>query len=161
MPSGGARARSGPPADPMSGASERRKGRGDGWTDLPASYSGKRPTFPLDGRSVAETKLWAALWKKPQAAMWARLGLTWQVAHYCRTYIAATEPGAPASLTTAVLRQEDTLGISTVGLAALRWRIVVDETAAARSTATSATTSEAPAAPVRRLRAAPPSAVGE
>jgi hypothetical protein len=83
--------------------------------------------------------------------MWARQGLTWQVAHYCRTFLAATEPGAPASLTTAVLRQEDTLGISTVGMNALRWRIPVDQVAAKRE---EPPVVEDRPAPVRRLRKA-------
>lgn len=110
--------------------------------------------WPLDGKTPGEVKLWRALWRKPQAEVWAELGLTYQVAHYCRTYLAATEPGAPASLTTAVLRQEDTLGLSTVGLAALRWRIPRDEVGAARSARAAAPVDEDRPAPVRRLRAA-------
>jgi hypothetical protein len=47
----------------------------------------------------------------------------------------STEKGAPASLKTAVLRQEDTLGISLVGLAQLRWRIAEDEVGAKRAAA--------------------------
>lgn len=150
MPSGG-HARSGPAPDPNSARSERR-GRGDGWTELPAKPGVRVPKFPLDGKTPGENTLWLALWKKPQAAMWARLGLTYQVAHYCRIFLQATEPGAPASLTTAVLRQEDTLGLSTVGLAALRWRIKIDEVGAQRATAAAPVVERA--APVRRLRAA-------
>jgi hypothetical protein len=154
MPSGG-HARSGRVADPNSeragrNAREQAQRRGD-WVDLPASYTGKIPTFPLDGKTPGEHKLWRVLWRKPQAAMWARQGLTWQVAHYCRTFLQATEPGAPASLTTAVLRQEDTLGISTVGLQALRWRIVEDEVAEQR---TARAEPAARPAPTRRLRPA-------
>lgn len=152
MPSGGARSRSGPPADPNSATSERRKQRGDGWVELPATHTGKAPTFPLTGRTPDEAKLWRALWRKPQAAQWAKLGLSYQVAHYCRLYLQATEKGAPASLTTAVLRQEDALGLSTIGLAALRWRIVEDEVGEQR--AARAEPAAERAAPVRRLRPA-------
>lgn len=153
MTSGGARARSGPPADPGSARSERR---GDGWTTLPARTLGKAPAWPLGLSSSQEEDLWKALWKKPQATMWKRLGLTWQVAHYCRSFLEATERGAPASLKTSVLRQEDTLGLSTVGLAALRWRISEDAVAAKRRSAAAAAraaASELAPMPERRLRA--------
>lgn len=155
MTSGG-HARSGPAADPNSARSERR-GK-DQWTELPVSYSGKVPVFPLEGKTAAEHKLWRVLWRKPQAAVWARLGLTWQVAHYCRTFLAATSQGAPASLTTAVLRQEDTLGISTVGLVALRWRIAEDQVGERRTVAGPV---EDRPVPVRRLRVAPAVAAAE
>lgn len=151
MTSGGARARSGPPADPRSGRSEKRA---DGWTTLPAKSTGRPPKWPLERQSSSEVELWAQLWKKPQAAQWKRLGLAWQVALYCRTFLEAAERGAPASLKTSVLRMEDTLGLSTVGLAALRWRISEDQVAARRKArAEPAEQLEERAAPVRRLRA--------
>jgi hypothetical protein len=84
--------------------------------------------------------------------MWERQGLDFQVAMYVRTFLEAAEMGAPASLKTAVLRMEDTLGLSTVGLAALRWRIPVDEVGQAR-TAVAVAVADRPA-PVRRLRVA-------
>lgn len=149
MPSGG-HARSGPAADPRSARSERR---GEIWTDLPAKRSGRVPTWPLELKTAPENKLWRKLWAKPQAVMWERQGLEWQVANYVRSFLEATEHGAPASLKTAVLRMEDTLGLSTVGLAALRWRITADEVAAARTAAAPAPVDDRPA-PVRRLRAA-------
>jgi hypothetical protein len=146
MPSGG-HARSGPAPDPRSARSEKRS---DGWTDLPAKYAGRIPKFPLEAKSTAEDALWKVVWRKPQAAMWARQGLVWQVAAYVRSFLESTEAGAPASLKTAVLRQEDTLGISTVGLNALRWRIPADEVGVAR--AAQVVPAEPAAAPVRRLR---------
>lgn len=150
MPSGGARARSGPPADPNSARSERRA---DGWTTLPAEgYQGRVPTFPLEEPLASEKKLWRLLWRKPQAIMWQRNGLTFQVAAYVRAFLEANQRSAPASLKTAVLRMEDTLGISTVGLNALRWRIAADELASKR-TEPAAEAEERPA-PVRRLRQA-------
>lgn len=154
MSSGGARARSGPPADPNSARSELRKD-GKGWTDLPARFSGRAPAWPLERQSEAETSLWKVLWRKPQAAMWRRQGLEWQVAAYVRSFLESTEPGAPASLKTAVLRQEDTLGLSTVGLNALRWRITEDEVAVRRSgPVRAAAPVEESGGPVRRLRRA-------
>lgn len=150
MPSGGARARSGPPADPRSARSERR---GEIWTDLPAKSGLRTPRWPLALLSAPEKTLWASLWKKPQAVMWKRQGLEFQVANYVRTYLEASEMGAPGSLKTVVLRMEDTLGLSLAGLAALRWRITTDEVAAARAAAAPTPIDDRPA-PVRRLRAA-------
>jgi hypothetical protein len=87
--------------------------------------------------------------------MWKRQHLEWQVAAYVRSFLEAAERGAPASLKTAVLRMEDGLGLSTVGLLALRWRITEDAVAAKRTARPAAAVElEPPAAPVRRLRAA-------
>lgn len=156
MPRGG-HARSGPAADPNSERSElgRNKLR-DGWTDLPAKVTGRAPAFPLEEARSDELHLWKELWKRPQAAMWKRLHLSWQVAGYVRSFLESTRAGAPASLKTAVLRQEDTLGLSTVGLNALRWRITEDVVAARRATTARVveTSVETSAAPVRRLRPA-------
>lgn len=148
MPSGG-HARSGPAPDPNSARSERR-GK-DGWTDLPAKREGRAPVWPLEGLKPSEKKLWALLWKKPQAVAWEKQGLQFQVAAYVRAFLESTAAGAPASLKTAVLRMEDTLGLSTVGMNALRWRVKPDEVAAAR--AASSAPVDRPVA-VRRLRAA-------
>jgi hypothetical protein len=152
VPSGGARARSGPAANPNSARSEKRA---DGWTDLPAKGRGDRraPNFPLGSPSKAESGLWTVLWKKPQATMWERLGLTFQVAAYARAFLESTVAGAPASLKVSVLRMEDGLGLSIVGLNALRWRIAEDEVAAARAAHAPVVPVEKPA-PVRRLRSA-------
>jgi len=122
------------------------------WTTLPSKGRGARkaPNFPLGEKSTAEASLWTVLWKKPQAVMWERLGLTFQVAAYARAFLESTEAGAPASLKVSVLRMEDGLGLSIVGLNALRWQIAEDEVAKAR--ATHAPAADAPA-PIRRLRA--------
>lgn len=150
MPRGG-HPRSGPPADPRSARSEKRS---DGWVTLPAKGRGNRkaPNFPLGSPSKAESALWTVLWRKPQAVMWERLGLTFQVAAYARAFLESTVAGAPASLKVSVLRMEDGLGLSIVGMNALRWRITEDEVASARAAHVPAA-AERPA-PVRRLRAA-------
>lgn len=86
--------------------------------------------------------------------MWRRLDLVWQVALYVRAFLEAAEPGAPASLRVSVLRMEDTLGLSTVGLAALRWRMPVDELAEQRDAgAVQTEVAASRPAPTRRLRA--------
>jgi hypothetical protein len=148
VPSGGARARSGPPADPNSGRSEKRT---DGWTDLPAKSGLRAPKWPLALLTAQEKALWTKLWAKPQAVMWKRQGLEWQVANYVRTFLESSDLGASGSLKTVVLRMEDTLGLSLAGLAALRWRITQDEVAAKRTEPAATPPAERPR-PVRRLR---------
>lgn len=118
MPSGGARARSGPGADPASLRSASKS-----WVDLPERFEGNVPKFPLAGVSPAERKLWHELWRMPQASEWSRLGLKFQVAAYVRAFLESVEPGCSATLKTSVQRMEDTLGISPSALNSLRWRI--------------------------------------
>lgn len=149
MPSGG-HARSGPPPQPGSAASEKL-----GWTTLPLEGRGRRrkaPAFPLVGMTEFEDALWTDLWRKPQAVMWERLGLVWQVAAYCRTFAEASMSNATPGLKTAALRMEDELGLSLNGMARLRWRFAEDEVAARKA---SGGPRAVPAAevPVRRLRA--------
>jgi hypothetical protein len=148
MPSGG-HARSGPPANPLSATTERKK---ETWTTLPAEGRGRRaaPKFPFDQQSQFESVVWKSLWKKPQAVMWDRLGMLFQVAAYTRAFTESVEPGAPASLKTSVLRMEDTLGLSIVGLNQLRWRIAEDELVGQRAVKPAGVEQSGP---VRRLRA--------
>lgn len=149
MPSGG-HARSGPPAQP---GSARTDARGLTWTKLPIKGRGRKraPEFPLEDPTVSESALWASLWRKPQAVMWEQLGQEFQVAAYTRAFLESTVAGAPASLKVSVLRMEDTLGLSIVGMNALRWQFAEDELKAQRSTRRP--TAAVEAAPVRRLRA--------
>lgn len=131
MPSGGARARSGPPADPNSLRSARL---GDSaWVTLPVEgFSGSVPLFDLPGASEREVTLWESLWCKPQAFMWSKLGLEAEVAAYVRAYVESTEVEASAGLKTAVLRMAAELGLSLPGMAALKWRFAEDEVEAKR-----------------------------
>ena len=131
MPSGGARARSGPAPDPN--ALRRARKDDAGWTTLPAGgFTGEVPVYPLIDESGAELTYWAELWRKPQAVMWARLGMERQVAAYVRAYCESTLPEASAGLKTAVLRMEGELGISLPGIHSLRWKFADDELAARR-----------------------------
>ena len=69
MTLGGARSRSGPAPDPLSGRSVRR---GLSLTALPAAgYSGEVPEFPLPRPLKRERDLWAWAWSTPQAVAWA------------------------------------------------------------------------------------------
>ncbi len=119
----------GPAPDPDALRRDRKSDAAT-WTALPVAYTGAVPEWPLSlgGKLAdAEMALWASVWRKPQAAMWARLGLVHQVAAYVRAFVEATNGKGGPSLTTAVLRMEDGLGISVKGMNALRWRITTDE----------------------------------
>lgn len=126
MVSGGARARSGPAPDPSALRRERKDDAA--WVTLPAEgFTGDVPAFPLIDESRTESDLWSELWAKPQAVMWDRLGLKYQVAAYARAYVESTLPEASAGLKTAVLRMEGELGLSVPGMHSLRWKIAADE----------------------------------
>lgn len=130
MASGGARARSGPAPDPNALRRERDQGE---WTVLP---TGDRlhppPEWPLVGCSQREKDLWWRLWRKPQGYMWSRLGQELEVALYVRNFAMAELPGAPVNLGTLVRQMADSLGLTTPGMRANRWRIPSDEVAAKR-----------------------------
>lgn len=133
MPKGGARARSGPAPDPTALRRERDAGE---WTVLPAEgRPGDPPRWPLVGQSDREAELWARLWSKPQALMWERLGQDLEVALFVRNFALAELPGAPINLGTLVRQQQDSLGLTTPGLRANRWRITRDEVAERRADA--------------------------
>jgi hypothetical protein len=124
MPSGGARARSGPVANPNSIRNGRTVDR-SGWVDLPAEgREGAAPVWPLGRSTKFERETWAAEWRRPQAIAWERLGWTIQVALYVRTMAAAAQRGATAGTTTNLLRQMVNLGLTEDGMARNRWRIL-------------------------------------
>jgi len=127
MGSGGARGRSGPPADPTS----FRSNAGD-WVMLPRSYDGPVPAFPLDDPSPREEFWWARLWKAPQAGQWVALSLVDEVAFYCRYLAEAEAPAASSAVRTLVKQHQELLGISTAGMARLKWRLAQDEVAPKR-----------------------------
>lgn len=126
MTSGGARARSGPAPDPNA---LRRDRAGDAaWVTLPAEgYPGDVPEFPLPGALGAETALWVVLWRKPQAFMWSKMGLEFEVAAYVRAFLESVEAEASAGLKTAVLRMSAEIGLSLPGMHSLRWKFSEDE----------------------------------
>lgn len=131
MVSGGARARSGPAPDPNALRRDRKDDKA--WVTLPAEgFQGGTPEFPLDPFTAAEWALWKRLWVKPQAFMWDQLQLEFEVAAYVRAFLESVEPDASAGLKTAVLRMAAELGLSTVGMGQLRWKIATDEVAERR-----------------------------
>jgi hypothetical protein len=156
MPSGGARARSGPAPDPNALRRDRKDDAG--WTTLPAEgFAGAVPSFPLSRISVydiywedkkrvkefdaeatealheSELALWEKLWTKPQAFMWAKLELEYEVAAYVRAYLESTSADSNSGLKTAALRMAAEIGLSLPGMHSLRWKFAEDELEAKRS----------------------------
>lgn len=135
MPKGGARARSGPAPDPNALRRERDAGE---WTILPADgRQGATPDWPLSEQSVREGELWANLWTKPQALMWERFGQELEVALYVRRFTEAELMDSRVNLSTLVRQMADSLGLTTPGMRANRWRVTADEPAAVKPTARS------------------------
>jgi hypothetical protein len=133
MPKGGARARSGPAPDPNALRRDRDAGE---WTILPADgRMGAMPTWPLSEQSARETELWGELWAKPQAIMWERFGQELEVALYVRRFTEAELMDSRVNLSTLVRQMADSLGLTTPGMRANRWRITADEPAAVKPTA--------------------------
>lgn len=121
MPKGGARSRSGPAPDPTALRRERDAGE---WTILPAEgRQGATPDWPLTEQSDREAGLWDRLWRKPQALMWERYDQTIEVALYVRRLAEAEEPKSVVVLSTLVRQMADSLGLTTPGMRANRWRI--------------------------------------
>ena len=122
MSSGGARARSGPPPDPMA-LRQDRKGSAE-WVTLPADgRAGDPPAWPLAGESEREVVLWQTLWAMPQAVMWEAMRQDLEVALYVRDLALFEQPGAPVNLGTLVRQQADALGLTIPGLRVNRWKI--------------------------------------
>ncbi|MEU9333138.1 hypothetical protein AB0D49_08230 [Streptomyces sp. NPDC048290] len=129
MASGGARARSGPAPDPNALRRDRDVGE---WTVLPAEgRQGATPGWPLTEQSTREAELWADLWRKPQALMWERYGQDVEVALYVRRLTEAELMDSRVNLSTLVRQMGDSLGLTTPGMRANRWRITAEEAAPA------------------------------
>lgn len=124
MPSGGARARSGPAPDPNALRRDRDSGE---WTHLPAAgRTGDAPEWPLARPRKRELELWTREWARPQAVMWERNGQTLEVALYVRSLVDAEAADAPVAARTLVRQQMDALGLTVPGLRSNRW-VIVDE----------------------------------
>lgn len=131
MTSGGARGRSGPPPDPNA-LRRDRKSDAAGWIELPRSCDEPAPEWPLGDSTGREAELWEQLWTAPQATMWHQLHLTYEVALYTRYAVEAERPDAKAAVRTLVRQHQDSLGLSTAGMARMRWRVVADQVAEKR-----------------------------
>lgn len=149
MTKGGARARSGPAPDPT--AFRRERDAGD-WTILPAEgRQGATPEWPLTDQTFRENELWQKLWLRPQALMWERYGQDTEVALYVRRLTEAEMMNTPVNLTTLVRQMADSLGLTSPGMRANRWRI--DRLEDTREQPSSTVTPIAPNSARERLKA--------
>lgn len=137
-----ARRNSGPAPDPNA---LRRDRKDDGsWVTLPSEgFAGDVPEFPLADALGAEVELWAKLWQKPQAFMWAKLGVELEVAAYVRAFLKAVDIEASPNLMVPVLRMAAEVGLSLPGMHSLRWKFAEDEVAARREAAQPASSAKA------------------
>lgn len=123
MPSGGARAVSGPAPDPAA-LSRGRRGDLAGWTTLaPDGRSKRSPKWPLDGQTDREQVLWRELWRRPQSVMWEQLDQRYEVALFARNLARAEQPHASVELQKVVRQYLDSLGLSVQGMLRNRWRL--------------------------------------
>lgn len=155
---GGARNRSGPPAQEGSARSDQR---GYTLTALPSEgYSEPAPEFPLQpivlfteyfegsGKDRVKVKecdesetrsfrdreadVWAEAWRTPQACAWSMESWRWPVvAEYCRLKtVMEFDPSASAALVGQIHRYRDQLGLTPAGMKDNGWKIAVDEVGA-------------------------------
>lgn len=138
MPSGGARTRSGPAPDPQA---LRRLRSGDAaWTDLPIEgRTSPAPTWPAPTQTGREAELWAEMWATPQALIWERDGLRHYVAMFVRLLAEAEVEKASAENRKTVRMMYADLYLTSDSMAKARLRIVADEVAEKRETATEPT----------------------
>ena len=131
MARGGARNRSGPPADPKSLKSAKTRA----FTALPAEgYGGDVPDFPLPDPTGRELEVWAEAWRSPQAVKWAVE--PWRhrtVAMWVRVSVACEDREVSASLLGQVHRFADQIGMTPAGLVENGWTITATVEAAAES----------------------------
>lgn len=147
MTKGGARNRSGPPADPNS---ERSEKRGYTLTALPSEgYDGDAPEWPLHGQSDREAELWTWAWTTPQACAWSLDPWRWHsVAMWVRVAVICEGPMAQAADKSGLHRFADQIGMTPAGLKENGWAIARDEVTPKRQQRT-----EDKPKPQRRLRA--------
>lgn len=122
MAGGGARNRSGPRPDPMSGASARK---GLSYRTLDAAgYQGDAPEFPLPDQLAREAEVWAEVWRTPQAIAWATESWRWRiVAMYVRVAVACESPEVTAASLAQVHRFADQVGLTPAGLKENGWQV--------------------------------------
>ena len=123
MAHGGARARSGPPADPNALRRDRPNDQAT-WITLPSERTGPAPEWPLTAPpSPAELTHWGRVWRTAQATEWEKNDLAIEVALYVRVLAQAEEPGAAIGLIKEARMMQENLGLSYVGLLKHHWRI--------------------------------------
>ena len=122
------------------------------WTDLPVDgFKGAVPRWPLPAASSRETATWKRIWRTPQAAVWANLGWSSEVALYVRWLSLAESGDLKAGVE--ARQWSDRLGLNPSAMLKNRWRIRADEVAVKRGAVRSS--------PLKRLKVADADAVAE
>lgn len=117
----------------------------------------KPPAWPLaEPPTAPEKKLWAELWKTPMAVMWERNSWFRIVARYVRHSLEVEGSKPQVKLLAEVRALEDRLGMTPKAMESLRWRVVADEVAEARTERTQGQSRSAAAR--KRLAAVPDAA---
>ena len=136
MASGGARARSGPPADLNSYRQRRNE---DGWVKLPERVDRRRtPNWPLKpGLTERERELWRQFWKMGQSIVWESQHQQVTLAIYVRLLVSIETENfdVPASRLTQMRIMAEDLGVNLSGMARHKWRYASTEELQKRSEA--------------------------
>lgn len=119
---------------PAPSANPRRRNARPNTTQLPAAgYTGPVPDWPIARAVKAEKEAWEQLWKLPQAAAWAQMNVARTVARYVRALVVAESRDSTAFQLSEVRQLEDRLGLTPMAMLRLRWEVVADEFAEART----------------------------
>lgn len=104
----------------------RRRNARPEWVQLPqGGYTGKVPDWPLvNEASDAELSYWEALWRTPQATVWAEsgAGVARVVARYVMTAV-LSEVEPTASMLAQVSKMEQNLGLTPKAMKDLQWEV--------------------------------------
>ena len=126
--SGGARLRSGPAPEPGSFRSSSKE-----WTTLPAEGRlTPAPEWPIPEQTDREADLWERYWRKPQAILWEKFGLDYEVALHVRRLVEVEVAGSSATLGTLVRQQMDALLLTIPAMRANLIKLSEDEIATRR-----------------------------
>lgn len=129
----GGHARSGPAPTPGSGRSDAR---GLSFKSLPAEgYTGDVPEFPRPVVFGSELTHWEAVWRTPQAALWATPQWSWivpAVAHYCSLMAQSEELNCPVGVHAQIRGREGDILLTADALARAGYQVVTDELGAKR-----------------------------
>lgn len=139
MPKGG-HAHSGPPPVEGSRTSDRR---GHSLRALPREgYKGEVPelTELLEDATLRHERIWADLWRSPQACAWSQEPWCWQtVADLVMWIVRSHAEGAAASTAANVRQLRDDCGLTAAGMARNGWKIAEPPTASDAPTASNVT----------------------
>lgn len=134
MAKGGARSRSGPPADPDA---MRRAGAGGQWETIPSdAKASKIPEWPLTEATEREMELWDNLWVRPQSVLWERNSQELEVALLCRRLAESEQHESKVALGTLVRQMMDSLLLTIPAMRSARVKIA-DSGPVSRPAATS------------------------